>query len=244
MQWSEAERDLVILHEQAHIARRDWLWQTLASIATAMFWFHPLMWLASIQLRLEAENAVDDRVLANGAAPSDYASRLLDVARHLSGISAPAPVIAMVRKPELELRVRSILDPSRRRATAGIFMRCAIALAAVALIFPIAHTRQAVHAQGPIYKVGKEISQPSIIYKTAPEYTEEAKDAKIQGTVTLSTVIMADGNADDIKIVRSLDPGLDANAVTAVSQWRFKPGMKDGEPVAVYATIEVNFKLK
>ena len=244
MEWTDAERDVVIRHERAHIARHDWLWQMLASIATAVFWFHPLMWLASFRLRLEAEGAVDDCILAGGVEPSDYASRLLDVARRLNNISAPAAAIAMVRKPELETRVRSILDPSRRRAGAGTLVRCAIALAAVALILPIAVTRQSVHAQGKVYKIGNGVSQPSIISKVEPDYTPEAKDAKIEGIVRLQVEITTAGNAENIVVVKSLDPGLDANAVTAVSNWRFKPGMKDGEPVAVYATIEVNFHLK
>ena len=52
------------------------------------------------------------------------------------------------------------------------------------------------------------------------------------------------GRADDIQVTRSLDPGLDANAVGAVSQWLFKPGTKDGQPVDVAVTIEINFKLQ
>jgi TonB family protein len=243
-EWTDAERELVIRHEQAHITRHDWLCQILASVITAVFWFHPLMWVANYQLRREAESAVDDFVLASGAAPSDYAGRLLDVARRLSGLTAPDVVIAMVCKPELETRVRSILDPSRRRAGAGIFVRCAIVVAAVALVVPIAVTRQNVHAQGKVYKIGNGVSQPSIIHKVEPEYTQEAKDAKIEGAVRLQAEITPDGFAQNIRVVRSLDPGLDENAVTALSQWRFKPGMKDGEPVAVYATIEVNFRLK
>jgi TonB family protein len=244
MEWTDAERDVAIRHEQAHIARHDWLWQMLASVTTAVFWFHPLMWLAGFQLRHEAECAVDDCILAGGAEPSDYASRLLDVARRLNGISAPAAAIAMVRKPELETRVRSILDPSRRRAGAGLFVRCAIALAAIALILPIAVTRQSVHAQGKVYKIGDGVTQPKLLSKVEPQYTQEAKDAGIEGAVTLNVVITPAGNAENIVVKKSLDPGLDANAVTAVSNWRFQPGTKDGEPVAVYATIEVNFHLK
>jgi TonB family protein len=243
MDWSDAERDVVIRHEQAHIARHDWLWQTLASVATAVFWFHPLMWLASVQLRREAECAVDDCLLSGGAVPSDYASRLLDVARRLNGISAPAAAIAMVGKPELEARVRSILDPTRRRSGASVVVRCAIALAAVALIVPVVATRQMVYAQGKVYKVG-EASPPRLITKVEPEYTQEAKDAGIEGPVHLKVVITPAGTAENIVVVKSLEPGLDANAVSAVSQWQFKPGMKDGEAVAVYATIEVNFHLK
>jgi len=243
IEWTAEDRDLVLRHERAHIARHDWLWQILASIMTAVFWFHPLMWLANIQLRREAESAVDDYVLSNGVAPSDYAGCLLDVARQLRGHSAPQAVIAMIRKPELETRVRSILDPSRRRASAGFFVRCAIALAALALILPIAVTRQQVHAQGKVYKIGNGVSAPSVLYKQEPEYTPEAKDAKIEGTVTLQVEITTEGYAQNIRVTRSLDPGLDTSAVTAVSNWRFKPGMKDGEPVAVYATIEVTFRL-
>jgi TonB family protein len=243
IEWSAAERDLVILHEQAHIARHDWLWQTLSSAMTAVLWFHPLMWLANLELRREAEGAVDDRVLADGVAPTDYAGCLVDVARQLRGLRVPAPVIAMVRKPDLETRVRSILDPSRRRAGAGLLVRSAIVIAAAALIFPIAVTRQSVQAQGKVYKIGDGVSQPRIIHKVEPQYTPEAKDDKIEGTVQLRLEITADGFAQNIHVTKSLDPGLDANAMTAVSQWRFKPGMKDGEPVAVYAAIEVTFHL-
>jgi TonB family protein len=241
-EWSAAERDLVIRHERAHISRHDWLWQTLASIMTAIFWFHPLVWLASFELRREAEGAVDDCVLANGVAPSDYAGRLLDVARHLRGLSTPAAVIPMVRKSELERRVRSILDPARPRASAGFLVRCAIVLAAAVLILPIAVT-QRVHAQGKVYKIGNGVSQPRVIYKQEPAYTPEAKDQKIEGTVTLQVVIAATGYAEDIHVIKSLDPGLDQNAITAVSNWQFKPGMKNGQPVAVYATIQLNFHL-
>ena len=152
--WTDAERDLVLRHERAHIARRDWLWQMLASVLTVVFWFHPLMWLANLQLRREAEGAVDDLVLAAGAAPSDYAGRLVEVARRMQGISTFSTVIPMVRKPELETRVQSILDPSCRRESAGILVRCAIALIAAALIFPAIVTRQPVYAQDKPYKIG------------------------------------------------------------------------------------------
>jgi TonB family protein len=244
IEWTAQERDLVIHHEHAHIQRHDWLWQILASLATSVFWFHPLLWLASIQLRREAEAAVDDCVLANGVAPSDYAGRLLDVARHLHRLKAPSAVLSMIHQPELEIRVRSILDPSRRRSSAGFLVRCAIVLSAAALILPIAVTRQQVYAQGKIYKIADGVSQPTILYKQEPEYTPEAKDAGIEGTVLLKAEISAEGRAENIRVAKSVDPGLDANAVTALSNWRFKPGMKDGKPVAVYASIEITFRLK
>jgi beta-lactamase regulating signal transducer with metallopeptidase domain len=115
LDWTDAERDLVIRHERAHITRHDWLTQILATVTTAVFWFHPLVWLANFQLRREAESAVDDCVLADGTNPSDYAARLLDVARQLRNLPAPEAVIAMVRKPELEAKrasVRSSIPPA------------------------------------------------------------------------------------------------------------------------------------
>ncbi len=242
--WTAAERDLVLRHEHAHIARHDCLWQMLASLLTAVFWFHPLIWVANARLRYEAEGAADDLVLTAGAAPSDYAGRLLDVARRLHGPAAPAVVIAMVRRPDLETRVRSILDPSSRRASAGIFVRCAIALAAALLIFPIALTRQSVHAQGKVYRMSDGIAPPQVIYKVEPDYTPEAKDDKIEGTVKLQVEITPEGVAKNIRVLQSLDRGLDANAIDAIEHWHFQPGTKDGEPVTVLATIEVTFHLE
>lgn len=237
--WTDAQRDLVLRHEHGHVARYDWLWHMIASVITAVFWFHPLVWIANLQLRREAEAAVDDLVLSSGAAPADYASRLLDVARHLSGVPAPAAAIPMLSKPELETRVENILDPDRRRSKAGFAARWAIILAAATLLFPIA----LVHAQNKIYKIGKDVSQPSVAYKEEPEYTPEAKDAKIEGTVELRIEITETGIPENIRVTRSLDAGLDANAAFAVSHWRFNPAMKDGKPVAVYATIQVSFHL-
>ena len=84
---------------------------------------------------------------------------------------------------------------------------------------------------------------PSIIRKIEPEYSEEARKAKWQGTVQLSVVIDETGHARDLKVSKSLGLGLDQKAMEAVAKWLFKPGMKDGRPVAVFATIEVTFHL-
>ena len=82
-----------------------------------------------------------------------------------------------------------------------------------------------------------------LLHKVEPEYTEEARNAKYQGTVLLSVEIDPTGIATNIKVQRSLGLGLDEKAIQAVKQWRFKPGEKDGKPVTVAATIEVNFCL-
>jgi len=96
---------------------------------------------------------------------------------------------------------------------------------------------------GGVFRVGGGVSQPAVIYKVDPEYSEEARKAKYSGTVMLSVIVDAEGKARDIHVARSLGMGLDEKAIEAVSKWKFRPGMKDGRPVNVRATIEVNFRL-
>ncbi len=96
---------------------------------------------------------------------------------------------------------------------------------------------------GGVYRVGGGVSAPSVLYKVDPEYSEEARKAKYSGTVLISLVVGPDGRATNIKVVRSLGLGLDEKAMEAVAKWKFKPGTKSGSPVAVQATIEVNFRL-
>ena len=75
-----------------------------------------------------------------------------------------------------------------------------------------------------------------------PEYSEEARHAKYQGTVLLWVIVGADGRPRDIRVQRSLGMGLDEKAVEAVRRWTFEPAMKDGQPVAVQVNIEVSFR--
>ncbi len=94
-----------------------------------------------------------------------------------------------------------------------------------------------------VYKIGGDVSQPKLIWKVEPEYTEEARAAKLQGTVQMNVVIGTDGAASQFQIHQGLGLGLDQKAIDAVRQWQFQPATKEGAPVPVIATIQVNFRL-
>lgn len=96
---------------------------------------------------------------------------------------------------------------------------------------------------GGIYNVGGGVSAPRPIYDPDPEYSDEARKAKYQGSVVLQAVISPDGHPRNLRVVRSLGLGLDDKALEAVSKWKFEPALKDGRPVAVMVQIEVAFRL-
>jgi TonB family protein len=96
---------------------------------------------------------------------------------------------------------------------------------------------------GGVFRIGGGVSAPKAIFAPDPEYSEEARKAKYQGTVVLSLVVGADGVPRDIKVARSVGLGLDEKAIETVKTWKFDPGTKDGKAVATYATIEVAFHL-
>jgi protein TonB len=96
---------------------------------------------------------------------------------------------------------------------------------------------------GGAYRIGGDVSAPSLLSKVEPEYSEEARKAKYSGEVLLSIVVDEHGLPRDIKVIRPLGLGLDEKAVEAVSHWRFRPGMKGGRAVATQAQVAVNFRL-
>ena len=155
--WSAEKRRVVLLHELSHVKRRDCLTQLLARVAVAIYWFHPLTWLAAHRLHLERERACDDVVLMSGVRGSDYARHLVDIASAAVSRRSPfaAAGVAMARRGRLETRLMSILDPqlihTSRRSTrfvvAGFGL---VALAAASL-----H----VHAQAP--------AAPSVTFEVA-----------------------------------------------------------------------------
>jgi TonB family protein len=98
-------------------------------------------------------------------------------------------------------------------------------------------------AEVSAYRIGADVSSPRVVTKVEPYYAEEARRAKYEGTVVLFVVVDPNGVAREIKVLRPLGLGLDEKAIEAVNQWKFVPGTKDGQPVAVQATIEVNFRM-
>ena len=99
---------------------------------------------------------------------------------------------------------------------------------------------------GGVYRPGSGVINPRIVREVKPQYTADAMRAKVQGTVLLECVVLADGTVGRVDVVKSLDPtfGLDQEAVKAAKQWRFQPGTRFGEPVAVLVTIELTFTLR
>jgi len=92
-------------------------------------------------------------------------------------------------------------------------------------------------------RLGGGIVAPVVLHRVDPEFSEEARKAKYQGTVMLTIVVGEDGKPHAIRVVSGLGLGLDEKAIEAVSQWKFKPAMRNGRPVPAPATIEVNFRL-
>ncbi len=91
--------------------------------------------------------------------------------------------------------------------------------------------------------MGGDVSAPELIFAPDPEFTEKARQAKYQGVCVVTLIVDAQGNPQQIQVVRHLGMGLDKKAVEAVKQYRFKPAMLHGKPVAVEVHIEINFRI-
>jgi hypothetical protein len=140
--WPDERRRAVLMHELAHVRRRDGLTQWLGLTACAAYWFNPLAWWAASRLRSEREQACDDLVLEAGERPTDYAAQLLGVARSLRPSPALAPAaMAMARPSGLERRLLAILDAHRNRRAPGRGLVAAGLLAVLATSATLAAVR-------------------------------------------------------------------------------------------------------
>jgi HEAT repeat protein/beta-lactamase regulating signal transducer with metallopeptidase domain len=135
--WSEERRMAVLLHELAHVSRRDMVAHLMSQLACALHWFNPLVWLGARRLRAESERACDDLVLRAGTTPSEYAGHLIDIVRTAGRSWTPAAALPMARRSEFEGRLLAILEPGVKRhgptPTAVVFVVLAVALTSVPL---------------------------------------------------------------------------------------------------------------
>ncbi len=233
----EEQQRAILTHERVHISRGDWLFHLLEEGLRTLFWFHPAIWFITAQIRLAREQVVDREALRITGDRKSYLAALLATAAENDVLMAPAFALKHHLTKRIELiQKEPIMSKRKAIITMAALTATLMVGSAVAWQIPAQAGQKAYHA-------GNGVSSPRVLYKIDPGYTPEAKDAKVAGTVVLTVEIGADGLATNLQIVKSLDAGLDQKAIEAVRQWRFQPGEKDGEPVPVLATLEINFKL-
>jgi beta-lactamase regulating signal transducer with metallopeptidase domain len=178
--WDDERRELVLTHELAHVRRLDVLTHIVGQCAVALFWFHPLAWIAAARMRLERERACDDLVLGSGARPSRYAGDLLDLVQTLNGATAPAAAaLAMARRTEIEGRLLSILDAAVRRGplsarrVAGALAVAAMGVVTIAAVHPVPPAPPAV-AVLPAVSALAEAPQAAMAMAPLPALTRPA----------------------------------------------------------------------
>ena len=237
----------VACHELLHVERRDWPWIVVEEVARALFWFHPAVWWLVERIQESREQLVDHLVIARIPSKRAYMAALLAFAD--AGLTA-APATAFLKKRHLRSRLQKLgkesLMSRRRLIWTSAVLVCVVggAIAGTAVTLPLGDV--AAPAQGVVNGKDAGVIPPKLISEVKPQYTPEAMQAKIQGSVMMDAVIRTDGTPEDIQITKSLDTeyGLDKQAVAALNQWRFEPGLKDGKPVPVRLTVEMLFTLK
>lgn len=368
--WDPQKQRTVLLHEIAHLSRHDLWWQSMADIATCLWWFQPLCWWSRFRLRSDSEHACDAAVLAAGVLPSAYAADLLAIAsnREQQRHAFASPALPMARGGKLEGRIHAILQGSgsvvHRAPSMPVALLTALTVTASALTVtsettkspggplmkrtlmssllasaglsaatvggsvydpagiavPNAHvslynpdtsntqetttnadgkfTFESLQAGsyilhldkpgvGSLYRefnvqadsevhrglvldstgkpasettaepspaAGNEtlgnpvrvrgtVAQANLVKKVQPVYPAAAKTAHVQGTVTLEVTISTDGSPEDLRVVSSPSDDLTQSALEAVRQWRYRPTLLNGQPVAIVTSVIVNYTL-
>ena len=229
----QSPRD-VLLHELAHIKRKDCFVQCVVHIACALYWFNPLLWYASRRMRIERERACDDLVLQAGCKPSDYAQQLLTIAADLP-VSSPRMAafagIAMARKSNLEGRMLAILDPKRNRKT---LTRLGIAIGALliaCIVVPIAMLR-AEQGEDPAIPSSALLGKDPVLPKTATKIKEAFDTFRVAMTSTKppdrTITIKGDGTftfkMQTLEKVPGNEKRLRRSKTPYVARYRLSPG--------------------
>ncbi|HYE86813.1 MAG TPA: M56 family metallopeptidase [Vicinamibacterales bacterium] len=242
---SPAVQRAIICHELMHVIRRDWLHTIAEEALCATLWFHPAARLITARVSTARETVVDELTIAFTRDRRAYAEALLafsDPQPHLVGVTP------FIGRHSLSQRIALLAQEtsmSPRHAVASLLLALfasAGVTAAVVDRFPITAPVRTT----TVYKPGSGISLPTVVNEVKPAYTAAAMQAKIQGSVWLACVVDQNGDIAEVKVTRSLDKeyGLDDQAIAAARQWKFRPGRKDGKPVAVEITLELTFTLR
>jgi len=261
----------IMLHELAHLKRGDILVGWILALLQSLHWFNPLVWWAFGRMRSDRELACDEQVLSHmpEVEHRNYGDVLIGMMERFTHIHRlPAIAGILENKDQLKRRlvmIKKFRRPARREIIAFAVLLAVLSIGLLTEPRPMLSQSKEQGAelreesspsqeQRPGIKLWPGVAEesnppqarqaPQVLYNPKPNYTEEARDARVEGTIVLSVTIRDDGRADNVKVERGLGYGLDEAAVRCITEdWRFLPATRDGEPVDHLATIEVVFKL-
>lgn len=250
-----APEDLLaaLAHECAHAKRHDFGKNLVYEAVSLALAFHPAIWMIKSRIAQTREMVCDSMVTDTVLESRNYAHSLLRLAA-MAGASQPvaAQVIGIFDANILEKRIMTM---NRKKRRFGSAVRFGLIAPAVLLLISsglIAAARSVViqpaqggnaEPYGHVYKVGDGVTAPVPLKVVPAKFSKQARRAHYQGVCVIKLIVDAEGIPRDAHVTRRLGMGLDEKALEAVHQYRFKPAMRDGQPVAVGITMEVDFKL-
>jgi TonB family protein len=252
---SDVQLDSVIAHEFAHMRRNDFLKNLLYELVSLPVNSHPAVWFTRDRID-ETREIVCDELAAEHVGRASYSRSLLHLASLLIEVAPPktAHAIGIFNSKVFERRLMKLAEnqpqlPRIRRLlaiAACLTLSIATCASAVALHMQVNST-DATPQQGRMRAtsptaVRSDIMEKQLITKVVPEYPEEAKKAAIQGKVVLSAIVDKEGNPARLT-VDSGPKELQASALEAVRQWKYKPFLVNGQPVEVATKVTINYTL-
>lgn len=251
---SESEMQSIIAHEFAHMRRNDFLRNLFYELLSFPVSYHPILWLTRAKIT-ESREIVCDRMAGDFTGRSQYSRSLLNLASLLieSDPTRTAHALGIFDSNTLERRLMKLAEncPEIRGLRRGAAFAaclalgaatCASALALHMQINGVYAASQHPNAHPALVNVSPSTMENQLIHKVQPKYPMEAKKAGIQGKVILGATIDREGNVTDLR-VDSGPKELQKSALDAVRQWKYKPYLLNGQPVAVKTTVTITYTL-
>lgn len=255
---SEQDFLAALAHECAHVKRRDFQKNILYEAVTLLFAFHPAIWMIKSRIAQTREMICDRMATEDLIDSRSYVQSLLRLAAAIAANSrlSTSHAIGIFDADILEKRIMTIKikkQPIGAGMRYGLILPATLALllagaggvAMAVVIEPAGDSQAAVQGKpyGQVYRVGKDVSAPTIVSTPEAKFPKNAPKAKdFDKTCVVGLVVDVTGMPRDVHMVRSISPEFDASAMTAVKQYRFTPGKRQGIAVATAVNVEVRFK--
>jgi TonB family protein len=235
----EIAKRAALAQEYTYLRNHDFLFNLLVEAITIPVLFHPALAWMKRQMANAVEVHCDEDAAREFGNANEYMLGLIEAARVLGAPPSPRLAASFFDHNVFEERIMNLTQPkSQPRRRARLF--AVVSLTATALF--VAGLSASFAAQQPekVYKINESgVQAPKLLHKIEPNYP---KGATAVGAIVLAVEISAKGKAENIVVKRSLGVEFDQSAIDAIKQWSFQPATKDGQPVRVSATVEVNFR--